>query len=319
MANAYHSGSVNSFADLKSAIEGHLVDEGWTLNNGIISKGGLFVLLTASANFMSCQVGTGQSGAALTDACPNPVRLINLTAADPFTFPITYDLHVNVAPDEVFCVINHSIDRYQNLSFGVSPAPGGTHGQWVNATCGTNTNLAAADAAILWPTRTAQTIGGPAPVQYDGNNTSRNFSPSLLGVTSYTGPGFSPTLQCYWIRDNAGWGPTATNLAVGAYAGSSYVASLMASLPSSYNQALVLLPMYGLKCVEDTGTAITLVVANARHCRLDNHASGEVVDFGGEKWKLYPFYRRDPSLPWPTAVRTLHTGTLGYAVRYHGG
>ena len=64
---ATFTGQVASFAALKVAIETTLTARGWTLANGILSKGAAFVQLTATATELRLQAGTGQAGDAADD------------------------------------------------------------------------------------------------------------------------------------------------------------------------------------------------------------------------------------------------------------
>ena len=99
------TGQVASFVALKVAIETTLTARGWTLTNGILSKGAAFVQLTATATELRLQAGTGQTGAALTGACPQSVKLLSFANA-PIQWPAVYVLHAFDAPDEILSLIH---------------------------------------------------------------------------------------------------------------------------------------------------------------------------------------------------------------------
>lgn len=313
MADSFYSGSAASFADVKSAIEAALVLEGWTLSSGVLSKASGYFKLTAATDYLDLAAGTGQAGAALTDATPGTVRIARFTLSDTFSFPVNYEININEGPDEVFCIVNHAIDRYQNLSFGISPAPGNSYGMWINGTGGASTDFNQALTAFAF-----QGIGGGqgnlAPVL---RSAGQNYRPTLgiFAATSDINSGFGPGFMSYFIRDNEGWGPNAPSPAVGSYGGDACIARPLINLPSSYNQALVLLPIYAVKAVADNGSVITASLGGARACRIDNHAPGEIVTYGSDQWKVFPWYRKDLAARYGGA---LHSGTLGYAFRYHG-
>lgn len=306
MADSYYSGSAASFADVKSAIEAALVLEGWTLNSGVLSKGTGFFKLTAATDYLDLAAGTGQAGSALTDAAPGTVRIARFTT-DTFSFPVNYELFINAGPDEVFCIVNHAIDRYQNLSFGVSPAPGNSYGVWINGTCGASSDIATGSFFFT-------SSPGLAPMIRAGGVNGR-VSLGIFAAISDINSGYGPGYMCYFIRDNEGWGPTAVSPQPGSYGGDAHIARPLIYLPSSYNQALVLLPIYGVKAVSDNGSIITASLGGARACRIDNHAPGQIVPYGGDSWKVFPWYRKDLAARYGG---TLHSGTLGYAFRYHG-
>lgn len=233
-----------------------------------------------------------------------------MTLSDPIVFPVIYELSINEGPDEIYCVVNHGVDRYQNLSFGVSPAPGNDSGIWINGTCGQAANFGHANAGFYYDGNNA------APIPNAGNN-NEWFGAGILASVS----NFSHAFNAYFIRDTEGWQTQASYPETGSYAGSVYAYQLLSCLPSAANQATVLLPIYATKMADSFGTQITASLRHARHCRIDNEAPGAVVPFGSDRWKIYPAYRKDaavrsPDLPPNGFFR--HTGTYGYAVRYHG-
>lgn len=93
-------------------------------------------------------------------------------------------------------------------------------------------------------------------------------------------------------------------------------------LPSAYNQNTVLLPLQVPQRRLSKGLTIVADFVHARLCRIDNHLTGEIVSYGGDDWKVYPFYRkntdeRNGGQQW-YPVPTNHSGTFGYAIRYTG-
>ena len=98
------------------------------------------------------------------------------------------------------------------------------------------------------------------------------------------------------------------------------VGSLLQQLPNLYNSANVLLPIKPVALRSSGGVTIIANPKNARYLRIDNVVPGEIITFGAEQWKCYPFYRKDSNarngVPWATGAT--HSGTFGYAIRYTG-
>ena len=98
------------------------------------------------------------------------------------------------------------------------------------------------------------------------------------------------------------------------------VGSLLMQLPNLYNSANVLLPIKPVAVRSSGGVTIIANPKNARYLRIDNVSPGEVISFGADKWKCYPFFKKDiaqrDGVPGITGAS--HSGTFGYAVRYDG-
>ena len=302
----YSSGSAGNFTTLKSAIESACVSDGWALNSGVLSKSGRFFKLTATTVSLSLQGGSGQSGSTLTSPSPFSVKLGGPSGV---VFPINYEVHSFASPDEVICVMNYNSDFYQQMSFGGTSVP----------------NVGGSGAFLTGPYSSAQ-VDTP-----DAYNTRMyiNASRANLGLTSYdglllglfavaAGSFTSSMFHCgldgsAWLRDNS------TQVSDGLI-GIGYASSLLTSLPNAQNSANVLIPIKAIKPRNGGGRSVVLNMNNVRYCRNDNISPGEVITFGSEKWKVYPFLRKDASarngVPWATGAT--HSGTFAYAVRYMG-
>ena len=298
-----YTGTYASFASLKTSIETVLQSEGWTLANGILSKGDAFVRFTATTSTLLLEAGTGKTGAVLNGAAPSGVKILDYTAA-PMSFPANYDLHVFSSPDEVLLIVKYNVDRYQQLSFGVSDVDqvGGT-GLWFTGTFRGSTNPAAVSMPIYINTSgsTLGTWGGDMSIGlfFEGYQTG--------AVSSYIHTGL----------DTTGWKTLGSvdGTIVGA---GDQIAALMHSLPSQYNQSTVLLPVNVTQRRLSQGQTIAASMRNVRFCRIDNHAPEAVVPYGGENWKVYPMHRKNAdqrnAVSW--SVGSQYTGTYGFAVRY---
>lgn len=316
---AYITGSAASFADLKTAIENACTANGWTLSSGILSKNGCFFQLVANTlgGYAQLQLfgGTSQTGTTLNGQPPsNYGAKICSNEGNVISFPINYEIHLFTNPDEVYCVINFNSDFYQQLSFGKSDVPGiGGTGAWFTGAKGSAQPLNGANAnkafmSVSWPESVAMTT-------YDGFACGL-FLDSAVGGGSY----FSSFVHTG--LDSTPWrsGHSGSSALTGCRGGGSQVGSLLQQLPNLYNNANVLLPIKPVALRSSGGVTIIANPKNARYLRIDNVVPGEIITFGAEQWKCYPFYRKDSTVRngvgWSTGAT--HSGTFGYAIRYTG-
>ena len=308
---AYVTGSAANISDLAAALRNACIANGWANPAGnILSKGTSFFSVAASGNFVELKGGLGQSSGTLTTASPNFVRL----GGSYMTFPATYEIHILTNPDEVYCIINYNSDFYQQLSFGKSDVPGiGGTGAWFSGAKGSTQSLTGAYAnkvflSVSWPESVATTT-------YDG------FGCGLF-LDSSVGGGIYFSSFVHTGLDSTPWrsGYSGTAALTGCRGGGSQVGSLLQQLPNLYNSANVLLPIKPVALRSSGGVTIIANPKNARYLRIDNVVPGEIITFGADKWKVYPFYRKDATVrngvDWPTGAT--HSGTFGYAIRYTG-
>lgn len=301
----FYTGNFSTFASLKSSVEAALQLNGWSISgDGVLFKGTMFVRLTASASALTLEAGTGSSGGALPGAAPNSVKIMDFTGT-PMNFPATYDLHVLTGPDEVYLVVNYNADRYQQLSWGQSNILqiGGT-GLWFSGSF--RGDIAPAGNYLVYTTADAANAG----FGWGGMGCGLFFEYQ------------NQALSCSFIHtglDNTGWKRVSNG--DGFLLGSGDpVAALLQALPSAYNQNTVLLPLMVVQRRLSKGQTIVADLVNARLCRNDNHLAGEIVDYGGTEWKVYPFHRKNADVrngvSWNTGAN--HSGTFAYAIRYTG-
>ena len=302
---AYVTGSAASFADLKTAIYNAAVAAGYTLSNDIISKNGCFFKLTASASALALNGGTAQSGSTLT----NPSGTVNMASPasnGTIVFPVNYEIHSFTSPDELYCFINYNSDYYQHMAFGKSAMPGVGLGAWITASWTSSIgaggfNLTVSKQAISpYPFNGAMNVGLFCGGNWSGPNAASYYRTTLDGEAWYS-------LEQNGTYYNAG----------------TVVASLLTSLPNLSNQATVLLPIKAVKNRSSGGLTTVVDLQNARLCRIDNLTPGDLVTYGPDQWKIYPWYRKDinnrngqstsTSTPRPT-----HSGTFGFAIKYTG-
>lgn len=158
---AYYTGTVNSFSALKAVIESAAVSAGWALADGILSKNAVFIQLIADTsggmNQLRLVGGTGQSGGSLVGA-PSAGAKIADHAKDMIAWPATY--HVFAFECEIYCVMNHSVEMYKTLGFGISDIPGiGGTGGWFFAQLDANSNNSSDNSFRMTITGNEKSLG----------------------------------------------------------------------------------------------------------------------------------------------------------------
>lgn len=297
---AYVTGSVNSHADLVSAIQAACTANGWTLNGEVLSKGTAYFRLWTNGTLTFLQGGTGIDGSNnLTGAAPQ-YSFVGSIAGQAVTFPLTYQAFINASPDEVYVVLNYATDWYQWIMFGRSDITGlpGT-GAWCSAPRWQN---GGSDSRFL-----CDPSGGSTNVVYSGCAAFWHQSVSVndRGVNSFV----------HHNVDGRGWGAVTTATDYCRSFGA--IDTLLGKLPNAFNGETVLLP-FQVWVPRTAGGTLSLIadLKNLRHCRNDNHLPGEIITIGLDRWKIFPWLRRD------TVNRNggaaLHSGTVAFAVRYDG-
>lgn len=302
---AYYTNTVNSFAALKTAIEAHLVANGYSITSDVISKNSCFYKLAASTTELVLTAGVGQSGSTLTTPAPGGAKVWNCTS-DPFVFPITYECFVNSSPDEVAIVLTLGGGRYQQLCFGKSDVLGLTGpGTWITGSAGTGeTNGAGRVLSFLdngGINGVGNSLGGKGPFsdRYNSGGSPRKSSFVLVGATT-------------WSPTSAIGSQTNTDGDVAFVVGTG---EMYPRTPNAFNQGTVLFPIYVNYFIAGFRSQLVVEPRTLRRCKINNYLPGDVVSFAGEDWKLYPLYRKDMSAP-NVGNNVLHTGAHGYAVRY---
>ena len=91
---------------------------------------------------------------------------------------------------------------------------------------------------------------------------------------------------------------------------------LFINTPSSYTNTPLLVP---IRILVNRPTAnsrtFALSLQNCRVVRLDNNQPEDVLTFGSETWKVYPFFRRDGNQTVLNNAWYTNSGTFGFAIR----
>ena len=319
----YYSGSMSSFSDLQTAIQTAATDNGWTLTSGILSKSGVYFKLTNASNYLRISAGTGQSGSTLTgDLLAQDVILVSPANA-PISFPCNYEVHAFTSPEEIYTVIGYNSTFWQNLTLGISDVLGiGGTGGLLSASQSWNTGVFntsdgrernGLSCAIAHSAFHYTGYGGNC--QNVGGMFADDFQNSLANNASYV----------HTALESTAWHPIGGGDVVGNLRGAlTFYTGLLLSLPSLFNNSTVLLPVKPIQNRSSGGKTIVANLKNARYCRNDNLTPGQVVTYGSDKWKVYPFYRKESAStrrngePYGASAVYDHSGTFAFAIRYTG-
>lgn len=308
---AFYNGNFSTFASLKTSVEAALALEGWTDSSGVYSKNGMFVKLTATATELLLQAGTGASAGTLTGTAPQGVKLMS-SNSNPITFPADYDLHIFTDTDEIYLIVNFNAVYYQQLSWGKSQVEQiGGSGMWVTGSYRQEVLTTTAAPARL--SANFASIGFYRDNNYDGLSGGLFFE-APISETYYMSGSFVHT-----GLDTETWKAVAFTGVGQLYGSGSIMAALLQSLPSMFNQNTVLLPIMTAQRRNSKGLTVVADLVHARLCRNDNQLPEEIVEYGPDRWKVYPFYQKNlEARNGGTAGSTLHSGTFGFAIRYTG-
>ena len=217
------------------------------------------------------------------------------------TFPCTFE--VFGFPQELYMVVNYDVDSYQWMAFGRSTVPGLTgQGGWCGATLG----VFGVGGAVTAPIFISDGGGGGAG--------ARGTAAALFWATGGT---VDSNRNC-WVNhglDAHGW--TYSGAPADGPIGIRQAGPLIALQPSTWNSEATLLP---LRCYKERPAFKSSLIADlqfARHLRIDNLMPGDILTIGADRWRVFPWYRRDPAAR-DGGSFVNHTGTFGWAIRYEG-
>lgn len=307
---AYRTGSVNSYEELRGVLISACTAAGWSLQDGILVKGAAFVrpYVSIGNNYkgagLSLEGGSGRNGGAITGSSDKFRPRLGSPGKrmPPPNWPCVYHIFCHNAPDEVYVIIRHDVNAYYWFAFGVSQIPG-------------------IDGTGLWMVATTAEIYA----NFDGGGTvymdEESGNPDSYSVSGYvSGP--------WWADNAAGIGRVTAAIMLGTWVPSGRLISGMANAieplvplvkhsPSAWNAESVLLPIRVHQGVAEDKNRVVLEHAHARFLRLNNLEPEQILTIGTERWKAFPFYRKNTISP-NDAKNKDHSGTFGWAIRYDG-
>lgn len=310
---AYVTGSATSLTDLLTAIRNACTANGYALNGNILSKGTLHVSMAMVSTQLRITGGTGRSGTTLLGPGPQYVRLGPTTQAN-MTFPVTYHIHINTGPDEVYVMVNYNAVYWNFIAFGQSDHPGlaavGGTGNWYGATHGQTTQLNGLVAV------TPTTGGAYSPASPSGCVTGAG----LFNGTGYWTPDNTASnclIHSGLNPSNGGWNDVAAPPNQYWVEANSFQAPLMSYLPNDWNQQAVLVPICVTSLAASSKYQVVAELRHARYMRNDQYNDLDIITIGADKWRVYPFYRKNITAR-NGGSGILHSGTMAHAIRYDG-
>lgn len=301
---AYYTGSANDMEALRQALFSACTQNGYALRGNVLVKGDVIVDVQVASGYLRLTGGTGvAANNSLTGACPAYAQLgPNATFA--LQWPVRYEILVHANPDEVYLIANYSVDKYQYCAFGKSSIVGlpGT-GCWY--------------AASLNQT----------------NSTSFQFYETGSTVYYCTAPGLfwrtlSGTYGAAYSESFVHTGLDGTEWATGASDGLSKASAadatvpLLSRQPNAWNSEAVLLPIQPMVYRPQNKLSVVADLGHARYVRNDNHDPAQIVTIGQDRWRIYPFFRKNSAsrsrCDTTSNPLNAHTGTYAIAIRYDG-
>lgn len=297
---AYYSGTAASLTALRTALLTHAKADGWTLTGDVLSKAGVYFRIQETATNITC---LGCESDAVANPAPNVVSIGRIFERSGYTtremsFPCTYE--VFGFTQEIYLVVNYNVDSYQWMAFGKSSVPGiPGQGGWCGATLGAFGSSLATDAIEI-----ATVMNG-------------NYYGTTAAMFWGTSGSYLPPRNC-WVNsglDGHGWTykGASSDFAIGV----NHATPLIGCQPSAWNSEATLLPVRCIKERPSYKASLTVDLANARHFRIDNYAPGDILTLGSDKWKVFPWYRKNGTVR-NGGSNINHTGTFGWAIRYEG-
>jgi hypothetical protein len=317
---AYYSGVANNVNELLTALRNSAVADGWTLTGDVLGKDTMHVETLISYGNVKARAGLD---GAMTSPCPwqHIGYVLKSTQSTPcdITYPCNWEFHGHA--QEVYFVVNFAVDRYQFLAWGKSTVPGlpGV-GTWIGATVGYVLDENQPQTPTNTMPITIYAYGGGGLV----NSNYGYISAALFGTSTF-GYETGNVTPCYVHHDLDGYGWRIEPSSSSTYhpfarqwiATTGNTGPYAKMQPSAWNAESALLP---LRCYFRRPSSMLSLIVDCEHARLlriDNLTPGDVLTLGSDKWKVYPWHRKN------TAERDGghaidHTGTFGWAIRYLG-
>lgn len=295
---AYVNGSASSLEGLQQSLFDACTANGWALSGSVLHKGNAYVQILVQSGFLTIQGGIGIDGSnALTGPGPFFSR-IGALGGQALTWPLAYEVFIGTVPEEVYLVVNYNVDFFQYLAFGLSSVSGipGT-GAWYSASV----------------TQTSQYV---SIFPYGGAQPGYNQSapPALFHLTNSDSAGVLQNSFIHHGFDSATWsGSLYSNSANAINAAQPH----MQRLPNAWNSEGVLLPIQVHVWRPESKVSLVADFAHSRYTRVDNYNPGQIITLGPDRWKVFPWYRKNLTARDGGSGIT-HSGSMGWAVRYDG-
>jgi len=305
---AYYSGTAASLTALRTALLTHAQADGWVLTGDVISKAGVYFRIQETATHITC---LGCESDLVANPAPAVVSIGRIFEAPGYptreiTYPCSYE--VFGFAQELYLVVNYDVDSYQWMALGKTTVPGVPgQGGWCGASIGLFQVLGGAFST--YHPITLNQYGGGGDTWPDATTSAALF---------WSHRASSAISRNCWVNhgmDGHGW--TYNGASGDAPIGIRATSPFVATQPNAWNSESVLLPMPAWKTRPSFNSSLICLPENARHVRIDNLQHGDILTLGSDKWKVFPWYRKD-LVARDGGSRVNHTGTFGWAIRYEG-
>jgi hypothetical protein len=224
---------------------------------------------------------------------------------------MNFSIHIFDNPAEVYVVGRWGVDRFYWLAFGISQLTLPGSGLWCSAI-----------GREILESGNAHWVGISIGPDYGGQSGTFAFSCSagIFWRTVQFSGSTSNTDTIHDGFDGAEWAGTPSSISLGtarAFNAITCLTPLPSLSPSAWNQEAVLLPIQPYVWRASSKCSLVADLGHARYVRIDNYEPEQIVELGGEFWKVYPFHRKN-SASRDGGAGIGHTGTFGWAIRVEG-
>ena len=343
------TGTANSMSDLLTALRSACTSNGWTLSGSVLHKGGCYARLqvetgatpttrpsVGTREYLSVTAGNGIDGSNnLTDAAGISASVGPLISGSnssdlayvDWSFPVTYHIHVNDTPDEVWAAVQYNGTYFQHVAFGKSPAPGnpGT-GNWFFATLGmlaysngnhiyrsANSTAYKADKVGVGAFQEGYVIPQPFWIENNNGNTTDTAGVGLMNYAFHSLHG--STGAAAWSATGQGFTSQLQPGSNGGIAAYPTVYDVYQKQPNAWNNESILVQCQLMKRRPSDFTSLVGDLRHFRFIRIDYLEALDVIDKSPDLWRVYPCYAKSTASP-STASGNNSSGCHGIAVRY---
>ena len=327
---SYQTGSVVSFAALKSEILSFLVANSWVQEVDIIKKNGVFAKLATgnyainSGNYLDLKGGTGSDG--LGNLLGEPVNNYNYQAqrmatflgqdnADGIAWPATYRFFLGTDPDYFWCILEYNGSFIQWMGFGnIEKSATFTGGDFYCASC----NGRDSNSLNEW-----LVVTGPDMMIADGQGSSFNSYPVMpfrsqsrsSGNNHHTGQILHAEIGgldwYHAVRDANYYTPPGQWM----MKSHRFIAEEVQSAELSVNNMPSLIPIRLFVRGLDLNWQRIGRLPGLRMTRISSINLAQIESDGTDSWMFFPCFKKDASEP---NGGTNHSGTYGMAMLYDG-
>lgn len=323
-------------AVIKGYIEAACVLNGWTLTGGWLIKGEAEIRLTqrtGSINFTSPIETRPYDELMIEQRTPSGVVCTRPSFIRVSTFSgidCSINIHICDNPDTVWVACKANTDTFFHMGFGyIQKFTSWKGGSWIHGAQGEFLGHFGEIATNNWATLTS--AGTASSRNNNVNSTLGSFpsSPKHCGPfweSTDSGQGGGGKFTNSFIHcelrgrtfEYDGQGEGQVNYGDGILC-TSLFGGLTGTGDNDYNSQTIL---YNFMLALNNASSVPVpigLVEHIRFVRLTNYLPEDIIEVGSEKWKVYPFSRRDPIYPngkSPTSADFVaSTGLLGIAVR----